>query len=138
MDEIGLAMLFGMQFGSRQNDSQFEGEKNRIRQQILDAKIKEISEVAQKNAAKLCVAALVGELRKKAAGIPFTPRHSVPNNHKARVEDFVDTAVAELNRMSSGKLYFSAGSQAAIKGSGCCDVLDAVKGFVTLKVQRRP
>ncbi|MDO9236213.1 MAG: hypothetical protein Q7U28_09310 [Aquabacterium sp.] len=125
-DDPGIGMLIGMQFGSARNNADFAAETKRLRDALTAASIEELAQMAQKEAAKDCVGAIVKELTLKEAGRPYERRHSDPDAKAARAEDFIDTAEAHLNRISSGRLTFSDDSVQRIKNSRA-DVKEIVK-----------
>jgi len=140
VDHIGIGMLIGIQHGNQLNELDFEREKNRLRQQLAEANMNSLSEMAQKEALKSCISAVVGELSKEADGIPFKPRHSDPNQKAQRVEDFIDTAEMNLHRLSSGQLSFTQSSIEDIKRAERKDVHQVIGGQFgpTLKPQMKP
>lgn len=118
IDPAAVGFLVGMQYGSIRADAEFRAERERLRAALAQAEIDRLSEEAQKNAAKACVGAVVGELAKVSKGEPFVRRHSDPEATAARGEDFIDTAEDNLNRLSSGRLSFSHASVSRIKRAG--------------------
>ena len=116
MSELGY--VFGVMHANKLNAADFERERARLCQALVDEEANRLSEIAQTEAVALCIGAVVGELKKSEAGIPFERRHSDPDARAVRGEDFLDTAEEELRRLSSGRLSFSDRDIRSIKGAG--------------------
>ena len=129
-DSYAIGSLIGIQRGNRLNAQEFEQERARLQAALQAATVDTISQEAQKDAIYSCVEAVVGELGMRDAGVPFERRHSDPEATQVRGRDFIDTADENLERLSGGRLSFSAGSRYRIERSKA-DVLDIVtKSFI--------
>lgn len=129
MEEIGIGMLVGMEFGERLNERHRAEAIERLRQELAEAGIKEMSQTALKLAARACVNRLIDELAAEEQGQRFNKRHSVVDNGPARVEDYIDTADDNLRRMSGGALSFDERSQDQTK-QRAPDVRQATNTFM--------
>lgn len=119
----GIGTLIGLKMGQDRNDEEFFNEKTRLLRQLGEQNDQYLAELAQKDAMKAVVGAVVDELGNPAGG----RRLSDPANTQARGEDFIDTAEHQLNRFSSGRLSFSRSTFIKAK-SGKIEPHNLVKG----------
>ena len=71
MDNDAIGFLVGMQFEGIRADAEFQAERERLRRALAQAEIDRLSEEAQKDAAKACVGAVVGEYLGSAQGVGY-------------------------------------------------------------------
>jgi hypothetical protein len=114
----GIGALVGIAWGSALTDRDVAKERQRLLDQSREKEANALAQTAQKNAVRAVANAIIGELAAEERGLPVVRRLSDPKNVDARAEDFIDTADAELHRLSSGRLSFSRESIRSVKNAG--------------------
>jgi hypothetical protein len=111
----GAGALLGLAWGSHLNEREFAKQRKKLLEQANEKEIAALAQTAQKDAVRAVANAVIDELVALEQGIPVERRLSDPKNVAARAEDFIDTADAELHRLSSGRLSFTRRSIEGVK-----------------------
>lgn len=114
-DNIGFDI--GMSIARTNLEVDYQKERQRMQRAVSNAGVTAIAEQAQKNATRAVANQIINEIAALQRGESIERRLSDPDNVDNRLEDFVDTADAEMNRISDGKLNFDRASVATVKRS---------------------
>ncbi len=118
-NDAALGYIFGHTFGGNlRSERDIPAEEAQVRKKLEQLARQEISDCAQRLAVVSCIEATLEELDAINKGHGATPRHSALWDASGRAEDFVDTAVSNLRRLSKGRLTYTRESMQNIKEAG--------------------